>query len=213
MYKRRVPRRLAALLLALSLPEACRRPTPVTRDAAVAVRVTRTPPRDVEPTPTIPIPGGPDVPCQSDADCRGGMCFTPAVDAQYSRVFRDCANGRAWRARHRLYTCLRPGCTRDEDCARGMRCGEPAMVPFPQRTCVPAGCNSAWDCRRHARGQCVAFVESAHCEPGGWACSYEVDECAPRDVDRRCPQRPGVITRCVPVHGRFRCVAEGAPLP
>lgn len=149
----------------------------------------------------------------SDADCRDGICLTPAIDAQYSRVFRDCTNGRVWRERHRLYTCVFAGCATDQDCPLGQRCGEAAMVPFPQRACVPAGCRSAMDCRAHARGQCVAFVAAAHCEVGGWACSYETDECAPRDVSRRCPMRPGVIVRCVPVRGRFRCVEEGAQLP
>lgn len=200
---------LFACLVACEAARPNRRDVPApTADAGPARRR-----RITEPAPTIPIPTSPDVPCQRDADCRGGLCLTPSIDAQYSRVFRDCVNGRAWRAQHRLYTCVLPACTSDEACPRGMRCGEAAMLPFPQRACVPAQCSSAWDCRAHARGQCLPFVAAAHCEPGGWACSYESDECAPRDVDRRCPARPGVITRCVPVNGRYRCVAEGAPLP
>lgn len=171
------------------------------------------PPVPREAPPTIPIPEATGGPCRTDADCRGGLCFTPELDAQYSRVFRDCADGRAWRSRRRLYTCLPPGCAVDGDCPRGHRCGDVQMVPFPQRACVPAGCASAADCRARPRGQCVQYVAGAPCEHGGWGCSYESDPCAPRDVDRRCPPAPGMIAYCAPRGGRFRCVYEGAAPP
>lgn len=171
------------------------------------------PPAPRDPPPTIAIPAPTEEPCRTDADCGGAWCFTPELDAQYSRVFRDCVNGRAWRARRRLYTCIRPGCVRDADCPQGQRCGDVQMLPFPQRACLPAGCASASQCRARPRGQCVQYVTGTHCEHGGWACSYESDPCAPRDVDRRCPSQPGMIAYCVPRDGRFRCVYEGAPPP
>lgn len=204
---------VAAVSLLSCLPTRAPRRDGGRERARVEVARPAGPPAPEAPRATIPIPAASTTSCQSDADCRHGVCFTPALDAQYSRVFRDCVNGQAWRASHQLFTCIFAGCTSDSECPAGMRCGEPSMVPFPQRACVPASCRSAMDCRLHVRGQCLAYVAAAHCEPGGWACAYENDECAPRDVSRRCPMRPGVISRCVPSRGRFRCVQEGAPLP
>ena len=198
-----LPNLVALLACNARQPPPLRAAGPQARDVDVGRGATRAPSSPISVTSE-----GPDVPCQTDDDCREGLCLTPAIDAQYSRVFRECPNGRAWRERHRLYTCVRPGCTSDAQCQRGARCAEPAMLPFPQRACVTAGCVTAADCRARARGQCVAFVAAAHCGPGGWACSYPTDECAPRDVDRRCPPSAGSITRCVPSEGRFRCVSE-----
>lgn len=170
-------------------------------------------PVDAGPPPSsIPMPPGTETPCATDEQCPGGgYCFTEGMEAQYSRVFRDCPDGRAWRATHRVGTCLRAGCQADEECAAGQRCADIQMLPFPQRACVPATCRTMWDCRRQRFGRCVEYVSGAQCTIGGWACSYPGDPCAPQDHARLCPPRAGMIARCVPRNGRFGCVYEPPP--
>ncbi|MBL8600965.1 MAG: hypothetical protein JNK72_03480 [Myxococcales bacterium] len=152
-------------------------------------------------------------PCAQDSDCRQGLCFTAALDAQYSSVFRDCPEAQAWRAARTLGRCLRPACQSDAECPAGSRCGDIQMLPFPERTCVPAACRSDADCRARRQGQCVQYVVGRRCEHGGWACSYPGDACAPHDLTRRCAAPPGSIGYCIPHEGRFRCVVESSPMP
>ena len=168
---------------------------------------------DVVLASSIPIPPGTDEPCATDADCPNGFCFTPGMEAQFSRVFRDCQDGQAWRATHRLNTCFRAACTTDEECPPGNRCADIQMLPFPQRACVPATCHTMWDCRRGRFGQCREYVSGRQCSVGGWACSYPSDPCAPQDYARLCPPHAGMIARCVPRNGRFGCVYEPPPSP
>ena len=140
--------RLALIALLLLADLGCRRPPRryVRRiDAGVALDVG---PREVDagpPPSSIPMPPGTDILCFTDAECPGGYCFTSGMEAQYSRVFRDCPDGRAWRATHRLNTCLQPGCRNDGECPPGHRCADTQMLPFPQRACVPATCRTQWD--------------------------------------------------------------------
>lgn len=162
---------------------------------------------------TIPIPQGEDTPCNTDADCPRGYCFTEELEAQFSRAFRDCENGRLWRARHRLHTCIHPACTADSECPAGHRCADSHMAPFPQRVCLPAGCMNPFQCNRFSGGTCATYVVGTHCEHGGWNCSYPSDTCAPHDISRRCPPQSGMIGYCVPREGRFRCVYESPPPP
>ncbi|MDB4928437.1 MAG: hypothetical protein JWM10_921 [Myxococcaceae bacterium] len=170
--------------------------------------------RDAGPPPSsIPMPPGTDILCFTDVECPGGYCFTSGMEAQYSRVFRDCPDGRAWRATHRVNTCLRAGCQSDAECPPGNRCADVQMLPFPQRACVPATCRTQWDCRRGRLGRCLEYVSGAQCTIGGWACSYPGDACAPQNYARLCPPRPGMIARCVPRNGRFGCVYEPPPAP
>jgi hypothetical protein len=165
------------------------------------------------PPSSIPMPPGTDILCLTDAECPDGYCFTSGMEAQYSRVFRDCPDGRAWRATHRLNTCLRAGCRSDAECPPGNRCADIQMLPFPQRACVPATCRTQWDCRRRRLGRCVEYISGMQCTPGGWACAYPGDECAPQDHTRLCPPQDGMIARCVPRNGRFGCVYEPPPAP
>lgn len=165
------------------------------------------------PPSSIPMPPGTDILCLTDAECPDGYCFTSGMEAQYSRVFRDCPDGRAWRATHRLNTCLRAGCRSDAECPPGNRCADIQMLPFPQRACVPATCRTQWDCRRRRLGRCVEYISGMQCTPGGWACAYPGDECAPQDHTRLCPPQEGMIARCVPRNGRFGCVYEPPPAP
>ncbi len=206
------PRVLLAAL-AVTVAAACRRPRPGVR-AAVDASVLDVPVVDV-PIPEASValpPSGPEA-CATDADCPGGYCFTEGLEAQYSRVFRDCPDGVAWRATHPLHRCLRAGCRSDAECAAGTRCADVQMLPFPQRTCVPATCRTQWDCRARVFGRCLEYLSGRQCTPGGWACSYPVDQCAPQDHTRPCPPRPGMIARCAPRNGRFGCVYEPPPTP
>ncbi|MEZ4411187.1 MAG: hypothetical protein R3A52_32610 [Polyangiales bacterium] len=178
------------------------------------------PPRGGPPTPpparpTVRIPDGTDEHCTTDAECRGGYCFTPELEAQYSRVFRDCPDGQAWRARHQLNTCIRAACQSDAACPEGERCADIQMLPFPQRACIPAGCRQWSDCRRRggAMGTCVSYVAGLFCQTGGWACSFPGDECAPNNLQRRCVAPEGETAVCVPQNGRFRCVNQSPPTP
>lgn len=171
------------------------------------------PPLPTRARATLHIPPAEDTPCTAEADCRGGLCFTADLEAQYSSAFRDCPDGQAWRARRRLNTCVRPSCRADADCPEGERCAAAQMLPFPQRVCIPAGCRSHADCRERRMGQCLAYVVGTRCEHGGWACAYPGDPCAPGDLERRCPPVAGRIAYCVPRGGRFRCVAEEPPPP
>jgi len=167
---------------------------------------------DAGPPPSsIPMPPATTTACETDAQCPDGYCFTAGMEAQYSRVFRDCPDGRAWRATHPVNTCLRAGCQADDQCPTGHRCADVQMLPFPQRACVPATCRTQWDCRRQRFGRCVEYVSGAQCTIGGWACAYPSDPCAPQDHTRLCPARPGMIARCVPRNGRFGCVYEPPP--
>lgn len=163
--------------------------------------------------------GGTARPCTTDADCREpgrrGRCFTEALDAQYTQAFRDCPEGRAWREAHRPGTCVFDECNDrngpgEDGCGPGRRCGTLDMVPFPQRVCVVAECTSDRQCRRQAGGRCASYLAGGRCVPGGWACSYPSDPCAPRDPHRMCPVRPGVLSFCAPRGGRFQCVEQPA---
>jgi hypothetical protein len=218
------PRRAAtslrrALLGALALSACPARPQPRPPAPADAPAAPTRPAPDYGPPtpqralPRLRIPPGEDTPCTRDEDCRGGMCFTATLEAQYSRVFRDCPEGQAWRAQRRLNTCVRPACRSDADCPTQERCADIQMLPFPQRVCVPAGCRSAADCRARRLGQCLAYVAGTRCEHGGWACAYPGDPCAPQNLERRCTASPGRIAYCVPREGRFRCVEEEPPPP
>src|SRR4051812_10571938 len=71
------------------------------------------------PDSSIPMPPGTDILCLTDSECPDGYCFTSGMEAQYSRVFRDCPDGQAGRATHRLNSCLRAGCRTDEECPPG----------------------------------------------------------------------------------------------
>jgi hypothetical protein len=148
--------------------------------------------------------------CERDEDCPGvERCFDEALQAQYSRVFRDCAVARAWQAAHPINHCFRPACTDDEQCPTGRRCGQAPMVPFPDRACLPASCR--WDAQCHRGsilGQCAPYQAGRPCEQGGWHCVFPDDPCSPIDPARRCRPVDGVIAYCVPVNGRFRCVTE-----
>lgn len=151
--------------------------------------------------------------CTSDDDCDGDHCFNENLEAQYSRVLRDCANTRAWRDAHPLNTCVRPQCRDDGDCPDGHRCGTPPMSPFPERICVPAPCRWDVQCRRGSVfGRCAPY-SGRSCERGGWHCVFPSDECSPEDFARRCRPRDGEIAYCVPVNGRFRCVTDAPAQP
>lgn len=173
------------------------------------------PPRAPPARPTVRIPPGSTERCTTDSDCRGGYCFTAELEAQYSRVFRDCADGQAWRAEHQLNTCIRAACQSDAQCPDGERCADIQMLPFPQRACIPSQCRGWADCHRRggAMGQCVSYVAGLFCQTGGWACSYPSDPCAPNNLQRRCVAPPGQVAVCVPQHGRFRCVNQAPPAP
>lgn len=185
------------------------------RDAAApAARHWNGPARPPTPTASLRIPNGEQTRCTTDAECGpGGECFTEGLDALYSGMFRDCGDGQVWRARHGLHTCIHPDCTRDEDCPRDERCAERQMLPFPQRVCVPAGCQSDMDCRHPRLGVCTRYVGGVHCEHGGWACAWPNDECAPGVPERRCQAPRGQLAYCVPRGGRFRCVVAAPESP
>ncbi len=148
--------------------------------------------------------------CEVDEDCPGvERCFNEALEAQYSRVFHECAVARQWKAAHPLGRCFRPACTADDQCPTGQRCGQAPMVPFPDRACLRATCR--WDAQCHrgsVLGHCAPYQAGRPCEQGGWSCVYPDDPCSPIDPARRCRPVDGVIAYCVPVNGRFRCVTE-----
>jgi hypothetical protein len=159
------------------------------------------------------------IPCAEDADCRGagrhGHCFTAGLAAQYTQAFHDCEAGARWRAAHAPGTCVFDECTDEtarggDGCPPGRRCGTLDMVPFPQRVCLDAACDSDVACRREGGGRCASYLAAGRCRPGGWACSYPHDPCAPRDAERMCPVHPGLLPFCAPRDGRFRCVDEPA---
>lgn len=148
--------------------------------------------------------------CEHDEDCPGvERCFNEALEAQYSRVFRDCDVARAWKAAHPTGQCFRPACTVDDQCPTGQRCGQAPMVPFPDRACLRAECRWDAQCRRGSVfGQCAPYQAGRPCEQGGWHCVFPEDPCSPIDPARRCRPVDGVIAYCVPVNGHFRCVTE-----
>ncbi len=169
-------------------------------------------PRDDTPDVTAdacddaPTRGG----CMVDEDCPGGQrCFNENLEAQYSRVFRDCEVAQAWKDEHPYGTCIRDACDDDLDCPSTRRCGQLPMVPFPARACLPATCRWDAQCRRGSvLGQCASYLAGRPCEAGGWHCVFPDDPCSPIDPARRCRPVDGVIAYCVPVNGRFRCVTE-----
>jgi hypothetical protein len=215
--------RLAGLVTIVSVAVICRPASRRVRPSEAARATADAAPAQAPSTPAVdagahPDPTGARV-CATDADCREpgrrGRCFTPALAAQYTQAFRDCSEGRAWRAAHAPGTCVFDEC-RDADapggdtCGPGQRCGTLDMVPFPQRVCVTATCASDAQCRRAAGGRCASYLAGGHCVRGGWACSYASDPCAPRDPQRMCPVRRGMLVYCAPRGGRFQCVEEPA---
>jgi hypothetical protein len=148
--------------------------------------------------------------CMADEDCPGEQrCFNENLEAQYSRVFRDCEVAQAWKDEHPYGTCIRDACDDDLDCPSTRRCGQLPMVPFPARACLPATCRWDAQCRRGSVfGQCASYLAGRPCEAGGWHCVFPDDPCSPIDPARRCRPVDGVIAYCVPVNGRFRCVTE-----
>lgn len=199
---------------------ACTRPaTRVPRDATVeqsVLSVQRAPDDASQPTDSsrprlvVSVVVGPS--CATNDECASGLCFNAALEAQYSRVLRDCDDARTWRDGRRANTCVVDACRADGDCPDGTRCGTARMVPFPQRICLRAWCRSDVDCIAHGRiGQCVPYLAGRPCEHGGWSCVYPDDPCSPVEATRRCRPVDGVIAYCIPVDKRFQCVAENAP--
>jgi hypothetical protein len=201
---------LLALLAACERRRALRAAPP---DATARVEVAASPLVPDAPAPNlacvadVAVVEGP--PCVTNEDCPSRLCFNANLEAQYSRALRDCPDARGWRAGRRLGTCVVDACARDADCPAGQRCGSTQMVPFPQRTCLPAGCRTPGICTAHGRvGQCFPYLAGRPCEHGGWACSFPDDECSPVEAARRCRATDGHIAYCIPVRGTFRCVHD-----
>lgn len=217
---------IALVLILVAIPLAHRALAQRSRGASRRPDAPRAAPPDAQSRPrvadatAVPVVATVSVPCVSDVDCRGlgrpgARCFTPALAAQYTQAFNDCAGGSGWRAQHTPGTCVFDECRPDDTpggdtCGLALRCSTLDMIPFPQRVCVPSTCRNDFECRRHPLGRCASFLNAGRCMPGGWACSYPSDPCIPRDPHRMCPVVPGMLNYCAPRNGRFSCVQEPA---